>query len=142
MLSSIVPSFPTLIAFGRACLKLHAAEANTNYPPQDYESELEAAALLSAVPLSAAGAPGAAEAGNSDDEDARRSELELSAMHGMLQIARVCCDFDALTHLGVPGAEVALSELQDPWCLLLSYSKAESASSPVQEVALQINSCA
>lgn len=71
----------------RACLKLHAAEANTNYPPQDYEGELEAAALLSAVPLSAAGAPGASEAGNSDDEDARRSELELSAMHGVLQTA-------------------------------------------------------
>ena len=40
---------------------------------------------LSAVPLSTAAAPGASEAGNSDEEDARRSELELSAMHGMLQ---------------------------------------------------------
>ena len=45
---------------------------------------MEAAALLNAVPLNAAAAvPGASEAANSDDEDARRSELELSAMHGM-----------------------------------------------------------
>ena len=77
----------TVFTIGRACLKLHAAEANTNYPPEDYEGELEAAALLSAVPLSAAAAPGASDAGNSDDEDARRSELELSAMHGMSQTA-------------------------------------------------------
>ena len=81
----------------RACLKLHAAEANTNYPPQDYEGEMAAAALLDAVPLKAAAAsPGASEAGNSEDEDARRSELELSAMHGT---ALLCIKDDETPHV-------------------------------------------
>ena len=45
---------------------------------------MAAAAVLDAVPLTAAASQGASEDKGSDDEGARRSELELSAMHGAL----------------------------------------------------------
>ena len=135
MTSSTIQTFLTLIDMGRACLKLHASEANTNYPPQDYEGELEAAALLSAVPLSTAAAPGASEAGNSDNEDARRSELELSAMHGVLRrhgcvqhraavslFSERCCNFGLEWLHGcarnLKSCCAHLFERHDPWCLI------------------------
>ena len=119
VMSLSMQSFLTGRAARRACLKLHAAEANTNYPTEDYEGELEAAALLSAVPLSAAAAPGASDAGNSDDEDARRSELELSAMHGVLQMPCLChpC-YGALLHF---SASRSLT-FHQVWCHIVSTS--------------------
>ncbi len=103
MMTSVTKSFLKARDICRACLKLHAAEANTNYPPEDYEGELAATALLSAVPLSAAAAPGASDVGIPDDEeDARRSELELSAMHGMLSIICVCPPCYGVTELCAP----------------------------------------
>ena len=74
----------SVLACGRACLKQHGDQANTNFPQGEYQSDMAAAAVLDAVPLTAAVSQGALEDRDSDDEGARRSELELSAMHGAL----------------------------------------------------------
>ena len=77
-------SLSSVLACGRACLKQHGDQANTNFPQGEYQSDMAAAAVLDAVPLTAAASQGASEDRDSDDEGARRSELELSAMHGAL----------------------------------------------------------
>lgn len=59
-------------AYDRACLAQHGEAANTNYPPNDYETEMAAAALLSAVQRM------------SDDDEEDNSDLEMSALEGVL----------------------------------------------------------
>ena len=57
-------------AYDRACLAQHGEAANTNYPPADYETEMAAAALISAVQRM------------SDGEEEEASDLEMSALEG------------------------------------------------------------
>ena len=83
----------SVLACGRACLKQHGDQANTNFPQGEYQSDMAAAAVLDAVHLTAAASQGASEDRDSNDEGARRSELELSAMHGVLLLFSVMCPF-------------------------------------------------
>ncbi|BDA43997.1 probable AP2-like ethylene-responsive transcription factor CRL5 [Coccomyxa sp. Obi] len=62
-------------AYDRACLAQHGEAANTNYPPNDYETEMAAAALISAVQRM------------SDDEEEDNSDLEMSALEALASIS-------------------------------------------------------
>jgi hypothetical protein len=74
-------------AYDRACLKQHGDNANTNYPPGDYETERAAAALVSA---------GHHLSGSDEDDN---GALEMSALEGACLLAPLCCDFAAVVLL-------------------------------------------
>lgn len=71
-------------AYDRACLAQHGEAANTNYPPAEYETEMAAAALISAVQRMSDGEEEALQ-----EED--NSDLEMSALEGGASCGTICC---------------------------------------------------